>query len=84
MLSERKYLLPQKQTHLLHQGDFPTSDCVKSRLNRNNVWKSICRTEKKIDFRTEKIGYKKAVHGSSHPEGFTIFLERKMFLLPGA
>ncbi|GIY74695.1 hypothetical protein CDAR_524371 [Caerostris darwini] len=59
----RKYLLPKKQTHLLHQEDFPTSesdrgdgDCVKSRLNRNNVWKSICsgwrfRTEKELDIK---------------------------------
>ncbi|GIY74701.1 hypothetical protein CDAR_524401 [Caerostris darwini] len=28
-------------------------------------------------FGQKKIGYKKAVHGSSYPEGFPIFLERK-------
>ncbi|GIZ05030.1 hypothetical protein CEXT_789741 [Caerostris extrusa] len=27
--------------------------------------------------RQKEIGYKKAVHGSSYPEEFTIFLERK-------
>ncbi|GIY74697.1 hypothetical protein CDAR_524381 [Caerostris darwini] len=63
LLTKRKYLLPQKQTHLLHQEDFPPSksyrgdgDCVKSRLNRNNVWKSICsgwrfQTEKELDIK---------------------------------
>ncbi|GIZ05029.1 hypothetical protein CEXT_789731 [Caerostris extrusa] len=31
-------------------------------------------------FRQKKTGYKKAVHGSSYSKGFTIFLERKIFL----
>ncbi|GIZ05033.1 hypothetical protein CEXT_789771 [Caerostris extrusa] len=35
-------------------------------------------------FGQKKNGYKKAVHGSSYPEGFTIFLERKNVLFTGS
>ncbi|GIZ05032.1 hypothetical protein CEXT_789761 [Caerostris extrusa] len=81
LIQAKIFAATKAKTHLLHQEDF--------RLHNLTVATEIVSKVASIEimsgsrfvpvgaFRQKKIEYKKAVHGSSYPEGFTIFLERK-------